>query len=100
MKNSMTAYIRIQCGLGNQPEEYNQNSNESINSLIKKAKGMGELSVKETICLMHQEIKIQEEKLKLSLIGRGEWQLAEEYRSMFEISEQTFYKMTPEQRRR
>ena len=52
--------------------KYDQNANEAMNSVIKKARGKRIISVKETIKILHQEVKSQEEKLNMSLIGRGE----------------------------
>ena len=69
MINSM----RKRSGLGDPPKQYDQNANEAMNSVVKKAKGKGIISVKVAIKLLHQEVKGQEEKLKMSLIGRGEW---------------------------
>ena len=73
MKSSMIASVRKRCGLGDPPKQYDQNANEAMNSVVKKAKGKGIISVKEAIKLLHQEVKGQEEKLKMSFIGRGEW---------------------------
>ena len=67
MKSSMIASVRKRCGLGDPPKQYDQNANEAMISVVKKAKGKGIISVKETIKLLHQE-----EKLKMSLIGRRE----------------------------
>ena len=61
-----------------------------MNSVVKKAKGKGIMSVKETIKLLHQEVESQEEKPKMSLIGRGEWQLANEVKGMLQITEQKY----------
>ena len=71
MKTTMLASVRTRCGLGNPPENYNQNGNESINSMIKKAKKPGKLSLKETIKLIQEEVNWQEEKVKLALVGKG-----------------------------
>ena len=67
----MLASVRTRCGLGNPPSSYNQNGNESINSMIKKTKKSGKLSLKETIKLIQQEVNWQEEKVKLALVGKG-----------------------------
>ena len=64
-----------------------------MNSVVKKAKGKGIISVKETIKLLHQEVKSQEEKLKMSLIGRGEWQLTNEVKGVLQITEQKYSSM-------
>ena len=84
----MIVSVRKRCSLGDTPKQYDQNVNEAMNSVIKKAKGKGIISVKKTIKLLHQEVKSQEEKLKMSLIGRGEWQLTNEVKDVLQITEQ------------
>ena len=85
MKSSMIASVRKRCGLGDPHKQYDQNANEAMNSVVKKAKEKGIISVKETIKLLHQEVKSQEGKLKMGLIGRGERQLANEVKGVFQI---------------
>ena len=43
--------------------------------------------------MLHQEVKSQEEKLKMSLIGRGEWQLTNEVKDVLQITEQIYASM-------
>ena len=76
--------------------KYDQNANESMNSVIKKARGKRIISVKEAIKLLHQEVKSQEEKLKMSLIGRGEWQLINEVKGALQITEQKYASLNSE----
>ena len=40
--------------------------------------------------MFYQEVKSQEEKLKMSLIGRGEWQLTKEVKGVLQIDEQKY----------
>ena len=96
MKSSMIASVRKRCGLGDPPKQYDQNANEAMNSVVKKAKGKGIIPVKETIKLLHQEVKSQEEKLKMSLIGRGEWQLINEVKGALQITEQKYASLNSE----
>ena len=100
MKSSMIASVRKRCGLGDPPKQYDQNANEEMNSVIKKAKGKGLISVKETIKLLHQGVKSQEEKLKMSLIERGEWQLTNEVKDELQITEQKYASMNSEMKTR
>ena len=90
--------IRKRCGLGDPQKQYYQNANEAMDNVIRKAKGKGikSVSVKETIKLLHQEVKSQEEKLKMSLIGRGEWQLTNEVKGVLQITEQKYASMNSE----
>ena len=80
MKASIIPSDREKCGLGKSPAEYTQNSNKSINSILKKRKGVSRLSVKSTVQLMKSEVEMQEQKIKMALIGRGEWNLAPQYK--------------------
>ena len=64
----MLAEVREKYGLGSPPKDYNQNANEAINSLIKRAKGPGKLSLKETIQFLQKEVRDQEENVKFALL--------------------------------
>ena len=97
MKTSMITSVREKCGLGKPPAEYTQNSNESINSMLKKSKGVGKLTVKDTVQLIKSEVEIQEQKIKMALIGRSEWSLAPQY-NQSGVSEEVYYKMNPEKK--
>ena len=67
------ADIRTPCGLGDPPVDYDQNGNEATNSVIKRAKEHpGKMSIKALIRLFQKEILNQEEKVKSTLVGRGE----------------------------
>ena len=97
MKASIIASDREKCGLGKPPAEYTQNSNKSINSILKKWKGVSRLSVKSTVQLMKSEVEMQEQKLKMALIGRGEWNLAPQYKQ-FGVSEEVDYNTNAEKK--
>ena len=60
MKTSTIASVGEKCGLGKPPAEYIQNSNESTNSMLKKLKGTGKLTVKDTVQIIKSEVEIQE----------------------------------------
>ena len=97
IKTSMIASVREKCGLGKPPAEYTQNSNESINSKLKKSKGVGKLTVKGTVQLIKSAVKMQEQKIKMALIGRGEWSLAPRHKQSG-VSEEVYYKMKHEKK--
>ena len=79
------------------PAEYTQNSSESINSMLKKSRGVGKLTVKNTVQLIKSEVEIKEQKIKMALIGRGDWSLAPQYKQ-FGVSEEVYYKINPEKK--
>ena len=58
--DNMLAKVREKCGLGSPPKYYNHNANETISSLIKRAKCRGKLSLKKkqfSCCKRKSEIK-------------------------------------------
>ena len=97
MKTSMNASVRKRNGLGDPPKQHDHNhdhnAHEAKSSVIRKAKGKGIISAKETIKFFHQEVKSQEEKLKTSWIGRGELQLTNEMKDVLQITQQNYASM-------
>lgn len=95
MKKKMIGLVRQKSGLGFQ--DFDQNGNESINSMLKKVKGKGILSIKETIKLIQSEVILQEDRLKMALIDRGEWKLAPEAEKL-KVSGPDYYRMSSKER--
>jgi len=87
--------IRQKSGLGY--EEYDQNCNERINSFLKKSKGAGIITIKDTVDLISSEVKIQEDRIKSALLDRGDWKLAPEVEKL-KINSIEYYRMKPEER--
>jgi hypothetical protein len=90
------------CGLGYPPKAYTQNANESMNRLI-KAQEKSSFSKKEAALLpyierIRREIDRQQEDQFLSILGRGPYQLTDEF-SFLEVEEQKFYSMTDAQKK-
>ena len=69
MKKSIIAYVRENSGLGKPPAEHTQNSYQSINSMLKKSKGVGKLALEDTVQLIKSEVGMQEQKIKKALLG-------------------------------
>ena len=65
--------------------------------MLKKSKGVGKLTVKDTVQLIKSEVEIQEQKVKMAIIRRGEWGLAPQNKQ-FGVSEEVYYKMNPEKK--
>ena len=86
----MIAKTRTRCGLGNLPDEYNQNTNECMNSVLKRLKSFRKLTVKETIELIQTEVENQLEHLKLALIGKGQWRICQQFKSDLEITKEQY----------
>ncbi len=97
-RKCMTAEVRKRCGLGDLPSEYNQNANECMNGLLKQGMEKKKLSIKETINLIQEQVSSQEERLKLAIIGKGEWNIRQEYKKQLEVTEEKYYRLTDVQR--
>ena len=96
----MIYFVRKANGLGEPAEEYNQNANECINSLLKHFKGSYKISLKEAFQLIHNEVKLQEENLKLAIVAKGPWRMRTAYKSKLQVSEEYYYQLNSEQRKR
>ena len=97
---SMVHFFRKTNGLGEPSEEYNQNANECINSVLKRSKGNYKISLKEAIQISHNEVKLQEENLKIAIIAKGLWRTQTAYKSKLQVSEENYYQLNSEQRKR
>ena len=83
IRESATADIRSMCGLGFPPKVYTQNASECMNRLVKAEedskfakKAGGLLSAIEQI---RTEVKRQNEEQFLAVIGRGEYNLTNDF---------------------
>ena len=93
----MRAKLRAMVGLGFPPKLYTQNANECTNSLLKRGRGERTWTLKSIMQLLRSVVKDQEEQVKLSFIGSGEWTLRKEYNQLQGRVKQ-FYQMTQRQR--
>ena len=75
----------------NPPDEYNQNENKCMNSILKRLKSFKKLSVKETIEMIQNEVENQQEHMKLALICKGQLRICQQFKSDLEISEEILY---------
>jgi hypothetical protein len=102
IRETATADIRSVCGLGYPPKAYTQNANECMNRLI-KAQETSSFSKKEAALLpfigrIRREIVRQQEDQFLSILGRGPYQLTDEF-SFLDVEMQKFYSMTDAQKK-
>ena len=81
LRKNMGADVHTRSGLGNTPVEYTRNANESVNSIVKRAKEKNILTLKDAIKLIQQEVNNQLDKIKLAQIGKGEWRVKQEFLS-------------------
>ena len=97
---SMVHFIRKANGLGEPAEEYNQNANECINSVLKRSKDNYKISLKKAIQLIHNKVKLQEETLKFAIAAKEPWRIRTAYKSKLQVSEEYYYQLNSVQRKR
>ena len=97
IRNCMSTELRAMAGLGFPPKPYTQNANECINSVIKRGQQTKSLSLKSVVQLLHSVVNDQENQVKLSLLGNGEWRLLPDYKE-FQDKANRFYQMSKDQR--
>ena len=101
MQNSletMVYFVRKANGLGEPADEFDQKAIECISSFLKRSKGNYEISLREAIQLIHNEVKSQEENLKLAIVAKGPWRIRTAYKSKLHVSKA--YQLKSEQRKR
>ena len=99
---SMVHFVRNSNRLGEPAEEYIQNGNGIGNgdSVLKRSKGNYRISLKEAVQLIYNEVKLQEENLKLAIVAKGPWRIRTAYKSKLYVSEEYSYQRNSEQRKR
>ena len=97
---SMVHFVWKANGLREPAVEYNHKANECINSVLKRSKGKYKISLKEAIHLFHNEVKLQEENLKLAIVAKGPWRIQTAYKSKLQVWEEYYYQLNSEQRKR
>ena len=80
-------------------EEYNQNANECIHSVLKRSKGNYKISLKETVQLIFNEVRLQEENIRLAILAKGPWRMRTAYKSKLQVSEEYYYQLNSGQRK-
>lgn len=95
----MTARVRNASGLGFPPSVYTQNSNESINSVLKRESGGKKLTLKQAALAIQACVQEQQSQVRLALFGAGEYKVADEYIN-YSVPQDQFYGMSVEQRKK
>ena len=99
----MTAEIRTKAGLGNPPDMYRQQANESINRVIKRDLERC-ITISECVDHIKSLVEQQQQEVILSMIGRGEYEIKPEYKmdpatgAVLTYNEIDFYRKTEAQR--
>ena len=75
----------------NPPDEYKQNENECMDSILKRLKSFKKLTVKETFELIQNEVENQQEHMKLALIGKSQLRICQQFKSDLETSEEVVH---------
>lgn len=101
IRESATVDIHSMCGLGFPPKVFTQNASECMNRLVKAeedskfAKKADELLP--AIERIRTEVKRQNEEQFLAVIGRGEYNLTDDFLFLV-VEEKNFYRMTEQQK--
>ena len=102
IRETAKADIRSVCGLGYPPKVYTQNANECMNRLIKAEDNSNYFKKKKSLLpyieRIRSEIQRQQNEQFLAVIGRGQYQLTDEF-SFLKVEERNFYKMTDLQKK-
>ena len=98
LKQKMRAEIRSLCGLGSPPARYTTNANECMNSKIKKMKGVGKLTLRETLELLAQAYNEQFEQVSLALVNKGQYSIIPSLKSQFTLTTERYYNASRDER--
>ena len=99
IKESMLASLRRAIGLGNPPCKYTTNSNESINAMIHGKNHYNAKNWADFCGFIKELVDVQRKEIELAILSKGEYRISSEY-SKYMVSEETWWKLTPSQRRR
>ena len=95
----MSAEVRTRAGVGNPPDMYKQQGNESINNMIKRDLEK-KLALVQFTDHLHSLVLQQQQDINLAMIGRGCYTLKEDYIEDYCVPEASLYAKTEEQKKR
>ena len=99
MKTTMLKDVREDAGLGTPPEIFTTNASETINSVIKSHLSHKSSKHIELIDKLKEVIDDQELEVEKAIIGRGKYQLKEQYSHLM-IEETDWFKLSKAERSR
>ena len=98
IRDSMLKPVMEECGLGSPPEPFTTNASESANAMLKRKLDYKRSELPIFIDKVKELVHEQQRELEKAVIGRGKYQLKEEYRHL-EINESRLFLMSQDQRK-
>ena len=99
LRDNMSRSLRVECGLGCPPDIFTTNASESVNAMLKHKVDYKRSELPEFICKVREVIQEQQREVERAVIGRGKYQLREQYKYL-EIPEHKWFLMSSEQRKK
>ena len=97
IRNSMIKGVREECGLGSPPATFTTNASESANYMIKHKVNYKQNELPEFLEKYKELVCEQEQEVNKALLGRGKYELHNQYQS-WHIPESKWFSMTTSQR--
>ena len=88
----------MECGLGNPPDIFTTNASESINAILKHKVNYKRNELPVFISKVKETIQEQQREVERALIGRGKYELREQYKHL-QIAEHKWFSMSSDQRK-
>ncbi len=98
IRDHMLKSTREECGLGCPPEQFTTNASESINAMLKRKMDYKRSELMVFIEKVSEIVDEQQKEVERAIIGRGKYQLCEQYQSL-EIPESRWFLMNTQQRK-
>ena len=98
IKETMLKSVRRNAGLGDPPALFTTNASESVNSLVKNRMDYKKHELPEFLDKLKSLIDDQEKEMEKAIIGRGKYELCEQYKRLEKAEDEWFMRMTPAQR--
>jgi hypothetical protein len=98
IKETMLKSVRRSAGLGDPPTLFTTNASESVNSLVKNRMDYKKHELPEFLDKLKSVIDDQEKEMEKAIIGRGKYELCEQFKRLEKAEDEWFMRMTPAQR--
>ena len=97
IRSSMIKGVREECGLGSPPATFTTNASESANYMLKHKVNYKQNELPEFLEKYKELVHEQEQEVNKALLGRGKYELRNQYQS-WHIPESKWFSMTTSQR--
>lgn len=97
IRNSMIRAVREECRLGSPPAQFTTNASETANFMLKHKVNYKRNELPEFLQKFKELVQEQEREVEKAVIGRGKYELRNQYRSWY-VPEAKWFTMTTTQR--